>query len=159
MPRSVTRILVLCFLFISILAKSAAQADSKQIQQQALLTEITRMDSLLFQAFNSKDLNSLKKYFTTDLEIYQDNTGVRNYEEAMEVFAGLFKQDYTLTRELVKGSMEVYAVKDFGAIQSGAHRFCHIENGKPDCGTFKFMHVWQKTAAGWKIKRLITYDH
>ncbi len=159
MPRSVTRILVWCFLIFSIVAKSAAQADSKQPQQQLLLTEITRMDSLLFQAFNSKDMNSLKKYFTTDLEIYQDNTGVRNYEEAMDAFAGLFKQNYTLTRELVKGSMEVYAVKDFGAIQSGTHRFCHIENGKLDCGTFKFMHVWQKTAAGWKIKRLITYDH
>lgn len=159
MPRSVTRILVWCFLFFSIVAKSAAQADSKQIQQQLLLTEITRMDSLLFQAFNSRDLQNLKKYFTEDLEVYQDNTGVRNYEQAMESFARMFKQDYVLTREPVKRSMEVYAIKDFGAIQSGAHRFCHVENGKMDCGTFKFMHVWQKTAAGWKIKRLITYDH
>ena len=64
-----------------------------------------------------------------------------------------------LKRELLKGSMEVYPIKDYGAIQTGKHMFCHTENGKLDCGTFKFVQTWQKKNGEWKVTRIITYDH
>jgi ketosteroid isomerase-like protein len=50
-------------------------------------------------------------------------------------------------------------IANFGAVLFGAHRFCHVENGKDDCGVYKFAHVWKKTADGWKITRVITYGH
>lgn len=159
MPPSLTRILLICCLLFSLIAKGAAQSSHQPPGQGALYAELYTMDSLLFKAFNTRDLAKLRTYFSTDLELYQDNAGVRNYEQAMEAFKGLFSREYILTRELVKGSMEVYPIKDFGAIQSGLHTFSHVENGKPEKGTFKFMHVWEKTKEGWKIKRLITYDH
>lgn len=159
MPNPLTRLLLVCFLLFSLAVKGTAQPDKKGSEKETLYREIAKMDSLLFQAFNSRDLESLKKFFTTDLELYQDNTGVRNYKQTMEAFGELFKKEYVLTRQLVKGSMEVYPIKDFGAIQSGLHQFCHTENGKNECAVFKFMHVWQKTKDGWKISRLITYDH
>lgn len=159
MPPSLTRILLICCLLFSLIAKSAAQASQQKPGHGELYGELYTMDSLLFRAFNTRDLASLRTYFSTDLELYQDNVGVRNYEQAMEAFKGLFSREYILTRELVKGSMEVYPIKDFGAIQAGLHTFSHVENGKLEKGTFKFMHVWEKTKTGWKIKRLITYDH
>lgn len=124
-----------------------------------LYKTIHEQDSLLFTAFNSRNIQALSKFFSMDLELYQDNTGVRNYQQTMDAFADLFKKDYVLTRELVAGSMEVYPIKGFGAIETGSHRFSHIENGKPESAVFKFTHIWEKTAEGWKIKRLITYDH
>ncbi len=159
MPPSLTRILLICCLLFSLLAKGAAQSQEQKHGQGPLYRELYTMDSLLFTAFNTRDITQLQTYFSTDLELYQDNAGVRNYEQAMEAFKGLFTRDYILIRELVKGSMEVYPIKDFGAIQTGLHTFSHVENGKLEKGTFKFMHVWQQTKAGWKIKRLITYDH
>jgi hypothetical protein len=159
MPPSLTRVLLICCLLFSLIAKGSAQSQEQKPGHAPLYRELYNMDSLLFAAFNTRDLASLRTYFATDLELYQDNVGVRNYEQAMEAFKGLFSRDYVLTRELVKGSMEVYPIKDFGAIQTGLHTFSHVENGKLEKGTFKFMHVWQQTKEGWKIKRLITYDH
>ena len=159
MPPSLTRILLICCLLFSLIAKGAAQASQQKPGHGELYSELYTMDSLLFKAFNTRDLATLRTYFSNDLELYQDNVGVRNYGQAMDAFKGLFSREYILTRELVKGSMEVYPIKDFGAIQSGLHTFSHVENGKLEKGTFKFMHVWEKTKEGWKIKRLITYDH
>lgn len=124
-----------------------------------LYNTIFHMDSVMFNAFNARDLEKLETILDNDLEVFQDNVGIRNYQQTIEAFTGLFKKDYVLKRELVKGSMEVYPIKDFGAIQTGKHTFCHVENGKLDCGTFKFVQIWQKKDGGWKVTRVITYDH
>lgn len=159
MPTSLNRILLICFLLFSLVARGAAQTHKQDAHAGPLYRELVTMDSLLFRAFNTRDLDGMKKYFSTDLEVYQDNTGFRSYGETMASFKELFTKDYVLTRELVQGSMEVYPIQDFGAIQTGLHVFSHMEDGKKVRGTFKFLHVWEKTREGWKIKRLITYDH
>jgi hypothetical protein len=61
--------------------------------------------------------------------------------------------------------LEVYPIKDYGAIEIGAHRFCHKEKGndaspaRTDCGTFKFAMVWRKIGDSWKISRVLSYGH
>lgn len=159
MPTSLNRILLICFLLFSLVARGAAQPHKQDAHAGPLYRELATMDSLLFRAFNTRDLDGMKKYFSTDLEVYQDNTGFRSYGETMASFKELFAKEYVLTRELVQGSMEVYPIQAFGAIQTGLHTFSHREEGKMVRGTFKFLHVWEKTPEGWKIKRLITYDH
>jgi len=137
-------------------SKSTPQTNTagKQLYETILL-----QDSLLFQAFNTQDFDRFKRYFTEDLEIYQDNIGVRTFDQSMEAFNNLFKLNSKLTRKLVKESVEIYPVKDFGAIETGSHTFCHVENGKPDCGTYKFVHIWKLVNGSWKICRIVTYDH
>lgn len=159
MPKSVTKILLICLLLFSLMIKGSAQEPAKATEKQMLFREISRMDSLLFLAFNTRNIVSLQEYFTTDLEVYQDNTGLRNYAQTVDAFTELFRKDYILTRSLVKGSMEVYPIRDYGAIQTGSHEFSHMENGRLESAVFKFTHIWQKTEKGWKIRRLITYDH
>jgi hypothetical protein len=44
------------------------------------------MDSVLFNAFNSRDLNTIKNIFASDLELYQDNDGLKDYNKSMEGF-------------------------------------------------------------------------
>ena len=56
----------------------------------------------------------------------------------------MFGNVSNITRTLVEGTLEVYPIKDYGAIEVGAHRFCHTENGKEECGSFKFVTVWRK---------------
>ena len=97
--------------------------------------------------------------FTKDLEWFQDNGGLLSYKTVFENFSNNFKKPIKLTRELVPGSLEVHPIKDYGAIEIGVHRFRHIENGKEEIGTFKFLMIWQKKNDQWKISRVISYDH
>lgn len=159
MPKSLARVLLVCLFLFSCFMFARAQQQPGPTEREQLYREIFVQDSLLFTAFHARNLDQLQLFFADDLELYQDNVGVRNKKEAMKAFGEMFGQDLTLTRQLVKGSMEVYPIRGFGAIQTGAHMFTHFEDGKEIKGVFKFTHIWQKTAAGWKIKRLITYDH
>ena len=137
-----------------------AQAEKKyKPVSTELYDTIARMDSLLFAALYKQDTVSAKELFTKDLEFYHDKSGLSNYQQNIEAFKTLFTKENGLTRELIPGSLEVYPIKDYGAIQEGRHRFCHPENGKQDCGTFKFIHIWKKEDGKWKISRIISYDH
>lgn len=121
--------------------------------------EIAAADSALFAAFNRRDLPGLRSYFTRDLEFYQDDEGVEHYAQTMKDFGQMFGQAAPMRRELVAGSLEVYPIKDYGAIEVGRHRFCHVENGRDDCGTFSFVHIWRRTKAGWQVSRAVSYGH
>lgn len=124
-----------------------------------LFNEIYRMDSLMFDAFNRQDMEKFKPLFTEDLEWYQDNGGLIPYKVVFENFANTFKKDYKLTRQLLKETLEVHPIKDFGAIEIGTHQFRHVENGKEEVGTFKFLMIWQKKNNQWRISRVVSYDH
>ncbi len=126
---------------------------------QSLYTEIARMDSLLFAAYNSQDVEKMMSFFDPDLEFYHDKGGLTNYAQNEAASREIFSRQQNIRRELVKGSLKVYPVKDYGAMEIGAHQFCHEENGKMDCGTFQFLMIWQKKDGQWKITRVASYDH
>ena len=66
-----------------------------------------------------------------------------------------------MIRELLGGSLEVYPIKDFGAIEIGIHNFYQTDKDKNEklVARPKFMHLWQKSDTGWKIVRIVSYDH
>jgi hypothetical protein len=53
----------------------------------------------------------------------------------------------------------VHPIEGYGAIEIGKHRFKHIENGKLEIGTFKFVMIWKNDNGNWRISRVISYDH
>ncbi len=124
-----------------------------------LFQEILTMDSLLFTAFNNRDVAAMGDIFDKDLEFFHDKTGLTGYERNLEMLGGLVNNPKAPTRTLHRESMEVYPLPGYGAIQSASHRFCHLENGEMDCGTFKFVHIWQKKEEGWKLVRVVSFDH
>ncbi len=124
-----------------------------------LYKEIEQMDEIMFEAFNKKDFEKFKSLFTEDLEWFQDNEGLLSYETVFTNFSNMFKNENKLTRKLVKGALEVHPIKDYGAIEIGVHEFRHMENGKEEIGTFKFLAIWKKVGNQWKIFRMISYDH
>jgi ketosteroid isomerase-like protein len=126
---------------------------------QRLYDEIARMDATMFDAYNRHDLEGLMALFSDDLEFYHDSGGRLALAEVRGGFKNIFDRHDGIQRELVPGSLEVYPIKGFGAIEIGAHRFCHVENGRDDCGTFRFVQVWQQTGANWKVSRVVSYGH
>jgi hypothetical protein len=126
-----------------------------------LFNEIAQMDSIMFSAFNEHNTEKLMSFFTSDVEFYHDKGGLSNFEQTTKGFANMFAQNAStgLRRDLVSGSLEVYPINNYGAVETCLHRFCHVENGKDDCGTFKNIMVWKMLDTGWKVSRVISYDH
>ncbi|MCC2615388.1 nuclear transport factor 2 family protein [Aestuariibacter halophilus] len=127
--------------------------------KQSLYDTIAQLDTQLFSAANAGQLDRVMDYFSNDLEFYHDTGGLGDYQQTRNSLQQMFASPHHPTRTLVEGSMAVYPIQDFGAIQTGKHRFCHEENGKQDCGTFDFVHIWQHTPEGWKIRRVVSYGH
>ena len=164
MTTSVGAVLVAMLVCGPHLAAQRPTADATNDRALASLpsdlnSAIRAADSSLFAAFDRRDLITLRSFFTRDLEFYQDNEGVENYAQTMKDFGQMFEQPASIWRELVPGTLEVYPIKNYGAMEVGRHRFCHVENGSDNCGTFSFVHIWRRTKAGWKISRVVSYGH
>jgi len=134
----------------------------KKPVESELYAEILKQDSILFTAFNNCDINTFRKMFTDDLEFYHDKGGLTGIDHTMNFMnETCTNTERKVRRGLIKEGMEVYPIKDYGAVQIASHSFYITEKGKQEVrsGTFKFVHVWKKTNEGWKISRVVSYDH
>ena len=122
-----------------LLAIPSLSIGGQSVEQQETINR-----SAIFDAFNKHDVDRLMSMFTDDLEFYHDTGGLTNYQQSQESFKKMFASTPDIRRDLVKGSPEIFPIKDHGAIEIGEPRFCHRENGKDDCGTFKFAMIWRK---------------
>lgn len=153
---------LLILLIFSVCTSVFAQSQGEKkvaTTQIALYNKIAQLDSALFAAYNSKDLNLMKSFFTKDLEWYQDNGGLIHFEKVFANFQSIFNRDYDLKRTLLKATLEVHPIEGYGAVEIGQHQFKHIENGKLEVGTFKFLMIWKNDQGSWKISRVVSYDH
>jgi Domain of unknown function (DUF4440) len=147
------------FLFLVVAFFISTQSPKAQTADSGLYQEIARQDSILFTAFNTRDIEQFKKMFTKDLEFFHDIGGLTTYDYTINSLVETAKRNDGLRRDIVNGTLEVYPIPGYGAMQIGEHRFCHTENNKQDCGTFKFVHIWQKKDGVWKITRVVSYGH
>ena len=125
--------------------------------------ELADMDSIVFANVYTCNSSKNETFFTDDIEFYHDKGGLTKsrktlVEELRNNFCGEGKTK--LRRELIKGSMQVYPVNNYGAVQMGDHRFYVTENGKEVLsGVAKFIHVWKYDNGQWRISRVFSYDH
>jgi hypothetical protein len=154
----------LCALLLLVLLSAASVAAGAQavppldsIKSQEELTQaITALDKQLFDAYNTCNIEKLGTLVTDDLEFYHDKTGLA---VGKQVFLDAIKKNICgkVTRELVQGSLEVYPLHGYGAVEIGVHRFHHP--GDSDVGEAKFVTLWQYKDGAWKVSRVISYDH
>ena len=144
------------FVLLACLIPGAAQAASLT-PQDPLYKTIAAADAAVFAASNRCDLETMANFFTDDLEFYHDRTGlaVGKADLLQKTKANICGK---MVRELVPGSLEVYPLHDYGAIQIGTHRFLHP--GEPNnIGQARFIHIWRNQNGAWRITRVISYDH
>ncbi len=136
-------------------AQAVPALDSIKSQEE-LTQAITALDKQLFDAYNTCNIEKLGTLVTDDLEFYHDKTGLA---VGKQVFLDAIKKNICgkVTRELVQGSLEVYPLHGYGAVEIGLHRFRHP--GDSDVGEAKFVQLWQYKDGAWKISRVISYDH
>jgi len=139
------------------LAQPAVDAKSG-----ALYDAVAAQDAKLFDAYNGCDLKTLGGMVSEDLEFYHDQTGLAR---GRDPFVKAIHDNICgkVHRMLVPGSLEVYPLKTYGAVEVGEHVFCpadHVEKCDPKTsGIAKFTMLWQQTGDRWTLTRVISYDH
>lgn len=127
----------------------------------ALFDELAALDARVFElAFVACDGDRLRTLFTDDIEFYHDKQGLQTADDMRRSWDNLATEcpgKNGVRRELVEGSLEVYPVADYGAVQMGEHRFIHADGAEGAIA--KFVHLWKKTDDGWKISRVLSIDH
>ncbi|MHA4806907.1 nuclear transport factor 2 family protein [Flavitalea flava] len=136
-------------------------AQDAAMKARPIYMEIAHMDSVAFNAFNARDFNTFKSVFSEDLEFYQDKTGFSTYSWNMENFRKHLEDlSKHVRRVLVEGTLQVYPISNYGAVEIGVHQFYGIENGQEKLeATAKFITLWHRIDGQWKITREISYDH
>ena len=149
--------LPLSFVLLSLpgLAQSPKQSDTTP---DALFKTVQSLDTQLFDAYNHCDLAALGALVADDLEFYHDKTGL---SVGKAPFIAAIKENICgkVERRLVPGSLEVYPLKGYGAVEIGVHRFYHPRNPEDGIGEAKFVTLWQNKDGVWKLTRAISYDH
>ncbi len=164
-PHEYTTSMHILFTLSTVIAASAALGLSIPAaaadEDPSLLQAITKADFEAFDAFNRcKDPAQLQKhasYFSPTVEFYHDNGGVTWNRDAMiantkKYVCGNYR------RELIAGSLRVFPIKDFGAIEQGTHRFCSFEDNKCE-GMADFTTIWQNVDGKWQMTRVLSYGH
>ena len=133
-------------------------AKNYKPDNQQLYDTIIRLDHIFFEAYNTCNLNLAKygSFFSENIEFYHDQGGLMTSKQDL-ISATQKNICGKVTRELVKGSIEVYPIKDFGAIEIGLHKF---HNNQEPIGTLskvgRFLILWENKNNDWKIKRVVS---
>ena len=139
-------------------AQNVPGLDKIQNQEQ-LDHAVAALDAALFDAYNHCDLDKFASFFVDDVEFYHDQGGVTLGKAAL---TDSVKKNICgkITRELVPGTLKIYYMKGYGALEVGVHRFHHPGHEDTEgIGEGQFIHLWQYKDGAWKITRVISYDH
>lgn len=154
-------------LLLPLLALGVAQASAQagvpgfgEIKSQEELEKaVAALDAALFDSYNRCDLAKFAWFFADEVEFYHDQGGVTLGRAAL---AESVKKNICgkVARELVPGSLQVYHMKGYGAVEIGVHRFHHPgHEDSESVGEAKFIHLWQYKDGAWRITRVISFDH
>lgn len=133
-------------------SKSALIEDSPVM---SLYDSIVAMDTKWEDAYNNCKLDVMADIISDDLEFYHDQGGLMTSKtklnEALKNnICGKTK------RALKKGSIEVYEIKGYGAVEMGLHGFPGINQTGPPEHYGKFIHIWKRENGKWRITRVIS---
>jgi len=124
-------------------------------EDTTLYDDIVEMDKIYFTAYNTCDMETQAELYDEDIEFYHDKGGLATSKS--ELLESLEKNICgKVTRELVEGSIEVYPIANFGAVQIGMHKFFNNQEPNEISKPSKFITIWRKTEESYKISRVIS---
>jgi Domain of unknown function (DUF4440) len=128
----------------------------QQTVSKEFYNSIVAVDSIFFDAYDNCKLAVMDSLISEDLEFYHDKGGLSTSKK--EIMKALENNICgKVTRELLKGSIEVYEIKDYGAIEMGFHGFHNNQEKETGPTHFaKFVHIWRQVNNQWKLTRVIS---
>ncbi|MGZ5189428.1 MAG: nuclear transport factor 2 family protein [Flavisolibacter sp.] len=125
-------------------------------ESKELHDSIVRMDSLFFDSYNNCKLDVFESFISEDLEFYHDRGGLSTSKPGL---VEAIKNNICgkVTRELLAGSIEVYPIPNYGAIELGVHRFHNNQEKDKGPSRFsKFVQIWHNENGKWKLSRVVS---
>lgn len=124
----------------------------------ALFDSLSVADSLLFDAYFVRcDAEATIAMYTADAEFYHDRDGLKVGAAALDAFRNDCPRDRGMRRAIVPGTVRVFGIAGYGAVQLGRHRF--IQSKGANVTEAKFIQLWQRTPKGWRATKTISIDH
>ncbi|MEX0287978.1 MAG: nuclear transport factor 2 family protein [Flavobacteriaceae bacterium] len=124
-------------------------------KEKTLYETIVALDSIYFTAYNNCNMKKQDEMYAEDLEFYHDKGGLATSKK--DILESIENNICgKVTRELVAGSIEVYPINGFGAVEIGMHKFHN--NQEPDAVSepSKFIVIWKQDGDNWLISRVIS---
>lgn len=113
------------------------------------------MDQEFFEAYNNCDLEKQASIYSDSIEFFHDKGGLMTSKA--EIIEGTKKNICgKVTRELVEGSVEVYPIHAYGAVQIGYHKFFNSQEPDAESIPSKFITVWRNDNGNWKMAKVIS---
>jgi len=158
-PRTGWIILALLFLLYS------SHADAQTTQQKPsqiyvpddikLYNTIVKLDSILFDAYDKCKLDVSEAMYSDSIEFYHDRGGLMTSKKQL-IEALRDNICGKVTRRLVPGSIEVYPIGNWGAIEFGRHGFDNkLEPNAPKSNA-RFVIIWQRKDDKWIVSRVVS---
>lgn len=121
----------------------------------SLYDSIAAMDAMWEDAYNNCRLDVMEELISEDLEFYHDHGGLMTSKQKLNE---ALKNNICgkVTRQLKKGSLEVYPIKGYGAVEMGLHAFHNKNEPGLDRHYSKFVHIWKRDNGKWRITRVIS---
>lgn len=121
----------------------------------SLYDSIVAMDAMWEDAYNNCKLEVMEELISEDLEFYHDQGGLLTSKQKLNE---ALKNNICgkVQRVLKNGSIEVYAIKGYGAVEMGQHGFVNINAQGPPDHYSKFIHIWKRDQDKWRITRVIS---
>jgi hypothetical protein len=155
-------ILPIALLLVAACALIGAKVRAQSVKPPTdpeLFHIIEAQDAALFDAYNKCDLAKFGSLIDENVEFYHDNGGVTLGRQAL---VDSVKQNICgqTQRQLVPGTLEVFGIHHYGAVEIGVHRFTH-PNAKPPVadGEGRFFHLWHYNNGTWQVTRVFSFDH
>lgn len=162
----IAAVFVSAALMFSVATVTAQAISSKSSASRLVFDELAARDNELFDTiFNKCNVERLGELITEDFEFYHDKSGqvAKSGKEFVDSIRNLCERqskgiDHRARRVLVRNSLAVYPLNNYGAVQMGVHRFYPLIKGKSN-EVAKFTHLWKKENGEWRLARVLSYDH
>ncbi|HEY0656425.1 MAG TPA: nuclear transport factor 2 family protein [Chryseosolibacter sp.] len=120
-----------------------------------LYDTIVALDARWEDAYNHCKMEVMEELISEDLEFYHDQGGLLTSKQKLNE---ALKNNICgkVKRELKQGSIEVYEIKGFGAVEMGMHGFLPSNSTGPADHYAKFVHVWKRQNGKWQITRVVS---
>ena len=130
------------------------QTEYVPIDKEVYDIIVTR-DKEYFDAYNTCDMKKQALLYSEDLEFFHDKGGLSTSKQ--EILTSIENNICgKVTRTLIDGSIEVYPIKDYGAIEIGYHKFYNNQEPNAMSKPSKFIMVWKNEGEKWLISKVIS---
>ena len=146
--------------FILVGCKSDLQNSPSEIKEyipidKSLESKILSLDAAYFNAYNTCDIDVQREMYSDNIEFFHDKSGLATSKE--DILEGIKRNICgKVTRTLIEGSVEVYPINNYGAVEIGYHKFHN--KAEPDAESIpsKFIVMWHNENDKWKMSKVIS---